>query len=298
MFCHRCGKRLVRDALFCSYCGARVVLPEEEPDVPVAPESAPKSEPVRAAVPKPEPEPIPEPVPEQESIPAPEPEPEPDPEPEPEPIDVQVKTQQLKYGERIVVRDERLENPIRIRLTPAMKDGSMLKLTTASGKQVLARICVVDPEPAQPQTVQSAPKSAVSAQPAPKPAAPAPTRTAAITEPVTVRCTFQFNSDGKLKTGYKFGGNEEGGVVIYPDRIVVHKKSKTLNLAGGMIASALQGIGSEFVTIRREQIASCTVNNNTRGEPFSCSVILKDGSLLYVWANAAGLRTLDRFCSM
>lgn len=136
MFCHRCGKKLVSGARFCSWCSAAVpaeileamegVQPSDEP-VPVPekkpePPAAPVPEPVPAKGPEPaeEPEPAPAPAPEPIIIPvrepeppasgpAPEKEPEPAEEPKPafapvsEPVPVPVKkTEQAEQPEKIV----------------------------------------------------------------------------------------------------------------------------------------------------------------------------------------------------
>ena len=34
MFCSRCGKKVLEDMLFCPYCGVKLVIPEEEADLP------------------------------------------------------------------------------------------------------------------------------------------------------------------------------------------------------------------------------------------------------------------------
>ena len=105
-FCIKCGEKIIEGALFCAYCGAKLLVPEvEEPVVTAKPEPEPIPEPepvIEEPVYMAEPEPIPEPEPEPEPVieepvyvPEPEPEPvieepvymaEPEPIPEPEPV--------------------------------------------------------------------------------------------------------------------------------------------------------------------------------------------------------------------
>ncbi len=93
-FCIKCGEKIIEGALFCAYCGAKLLVPEVEEPVVTAkpvPEPIPEPEPViEEPVYVPEPMPEPEPVIE-EPVYMPEPEPEPVIEepvyvPEPEPV--------------------------------------------------------------------------------------------------------------------------------------------------------------------------------------------------------------------
>ena len=105
MFCSRCGKRVLDSMLFCPFCGAEIIIPDQDSapaapvTTPVEPEPVPEAPVVETAVPEPEPEPEPErpaPLidddmawadpPEEEPEPTPEPEPERAPDPKPEPV--------------------------------------------------------------------------------------------------------------------------------------------------------------------------------------------------------------------
>ena len=120
--------------------------PESEPEPTLKPEPEPKPEPESAPEPEPEtgsePEPVPDPEPETGSEPEPAPEPKPKPESEqpvasvPVPdekiiLPVTVTEEQLIQEDMILLKNEALIEPLQLKLSPRMKNGSRLRLTNA-----------------------------------------------------------------------------------------------------------------------------------------------------------------------
>lgn len=91
---------------------------------------------------------------------------------------------------------------------------------------------------------------------------------------VSQKCTYFIGSEQDIKK-FKFGGNPEGTVDIYEDRLEFFKKSKGVALMFGAIGSAIEGKGTEDVTIRLDQMRAWR-------EGTTYFVDLTDGRILFM----------------
>ena len=93
---------------------------------------------------------------------------------------------------------------------------------------------------------------------------------------VSVSCIYFIGTENDAHK-YRFGGNPEGTLELYEDRIDVFKKSKVVSSAFGAIGSAIEGKGKPEASISKEMITNYKKNKNNK-----YVLYLKDGNVLDV----------------
>lgn len=283
MFCYQCGAELPQGARFCMNCGAK------------QPENAPqKSAPRPAAAPQPAPV-------RQES-------------PAGFTLDYTVTRQQIQNGERIYIEDARLPRTVRVKLDSWMEEGTLLSITPGEGNsrfgEFFVRLHVNEAARAQAPAQNRTPPQ-VPSYPSPQPQTPAypspqPQRTAPSYQPApaapayqqpqpayqpassapgaqqmtaTDSCVFRLDLPEKMNS-FKMGGDDNGNVDVYPDRLEIFKKSKATALAFGAIGSAIEGKGKLFFTLYPAMVRNFQKQLNKKGALHYYLFTLSDGQML------------------
>ena len=236
-------------------------------------------------------------------------------------IPITVTSEQVQREETIVLQEECLEEPMQLTLRKGMKDGMRLRLTNAKtkpapsgAKQVAVvnlRIIQIQPKNAAPVSKPTGVPS--SSEPVKRTDVPQPIernissqppksqKKKACFSPISANCNFQLCREGELKTGYHFGGTDQGGTIeIAPSSLTLYVKSVGVAVAFGAIGSALEGKGKLLASIRPEDIAS--YEKNTKNGRFQdYQIHLKDGRVLKVGFVSNKLETIlfdmDQFLS-
>ena len=76
------------------------------------------------------------------------------------------------------------------------------------------------------------------------------------------------------------GGDDEGNVDVYPDRVELFRKSKGVALAFGAIGSAIEGKGKLYYTLTPAQVARHGKQTTKKGELAYYEFWLRDGRML------------------
>ena len=96
---------------------------------------------------------------------------------------------------------------------------------------------------------------------------------------LSAKAFFRIDLPEKLNS-FRMGGDDEGNVDVYPDRIELFKKSKGVALAFGAIGSAIEGKGKLFYTLRPSDIVRHEKQLDAKGHLFYYIFSLRDGRAL------------------
>ncbi len=94
--------------------------------------------------------------------------------------------------------------------------------------------------------------------------------------------------------------NEPGTMDIYPDRLVLYRKSRVVVAAFGLIGSAIEGKGKEILSVTLNMVSSFEiVNRKSNGKYLACNLILRDGQrlIIYPGLHKNAFFALDEFLS-
>lgn len=140
------------------------------------------------------------------------------------------------------------------------------------------------PTPSVPANQPAPTPSAPAYQPAPAPSAPtyrsaAPAPAAGGALRAEDRCAFRLEVPEKLNS-YRFGGDDNGYVDVYSDRLELFIKSKATALAFGAIGSAIEGKGKLYFTLRPSMVLNFQKQTNSKGALQHYLFTLSDGRML------------------
>lgn len=117
--------------------------------------------------------------------------------------------------------------------------------------------------------------------PAPRASTPAPaSRPAASTALLaTSHCVFRLAEAEKLNS-FKMGGDDNGNVDVYGDRLELFRKSAGVAMAFGAIGSAIEGKGKLFFTLTPAMVSRYQPMQDRKGNTVGYTFTLRDGRML------------------
>ena len=270
MFCFQCGTKLRDGAKFCPNCGAS----QNRGGSAAEPAPAPAGGPAFT-------------------------------------LDYTVTEEQIRREERIFIDDPRLPRTSSIRLASWMLKDPLVTISPNLEKgepfpEFNVRLNIIPAstpaipfetkprlmgtlvnngsgaEPRSTYTPSAAPRSTYtpSAETRPSytpPAEPTPSYSAPDTgTPAAAHCAFRIDQPEKLNS-FKMGGDDDGNIDVYTDRIEFFKKSKGVALAFGAIGSAIEGKGKLFYTLRPADVVRHEKQLDAKGRLFYYVFSLRDG---------------------
>ena len=126
-------------------------------------------------------------------------------------------------------------------------------------------------------------RSATPSAPTPAPRVSTPTpasRPAASTALLaTSHCVFRLAEAEKLNS-FKMGGDDNGNVDVYGDRLEIFKKSAGVAMAFGAIGSAIEGKGKLFFTLTPAMVSRYQPMQDRKGNTVGYTFTLRDGRML------------------
>ena len=146
------------------------------------------------------------------------------------------------------------------------------------------------PTPVPTPGYRPTPAPAPSYKPAPAPApepAPEPMGGGSSAFAATDRCIFRLAEADKLN-GFKMGGDDNGNVDVYGDRLELFRKSTGVALAFGAIGSAIEGKGKLFLTLRPDMVTLTQPMEDKKGRLCGFVFTLRDGRMLRLHLKAEG----------
>ena len=232
-------------------------------------------------------------------------------------IDEMITVNQISRSDTIIIRDPKLAAPVRIRLRPDLKDGSLLRIKEARVRiyggeaviPVVVRLHVKnplnEPEPAarpryeQPSQVQNDSYLRSQRTDAVPPAGEHASMRTSSASPVTCRIAFQLDMPEEIGK-FKLGGSEDDGHVdIYADRIVLFRINKLVTQGLGLAGHLIAGKGKELEQIDRADVIQVEKQLGKKGELMHYYLTLTGGRVLKLrllgFDNAVAHQAMDRF---